>query len=127
MKFIIRKITRKRYLKKEFLSALFSDVITIELGRIQESIPGIIYFEMKYSLIPVKESKALFSLAEVIKINEFDLRIYRNQRNYVLENNEKGLLQEKDDCHYFKTECDLISYEEYKKRLEDFIDFYYEQ
>ena len=95
MKFIIRKITRKRYLKKEFLSALFSDVITIELGRIQESIPGIIYFETKYSLIPVKESKALFSLAEVIKINEFDLRIYRNQRSYVLENNEKGLLQEK--------------------------------
>ena len=39
---------------------------------------------------------------------------------------KKDFYKKKDDCHYFKTECDLISYEEYKKRLEDFIDFYYE-
>lgn len=105
MKFIVKRITRKSEKINKFLKELLNDSYIIELGKIISIAPEITSFMLKYS-ININEIN-LSNLNKLIKNNEFDLRIFRNIINFHYENGEEN--------YYYKTECELIPYEDYSK------------
>lgn len=68
-------------------------------------------FNLKYSL-NTDEIESLRSFNIFIENNKFDLRIFRNIKTFHYEYEEEN--------YYYKTECESISYEDYKARLEYF-------
>ena len=105
MKFIVKRITRKSEKINKFLKELLNDSYIIELGKIISIALEITSFMLKYS-ININEIN-LSNLNKLIKNNEFDLRIFRNIINFHYENGEEN--------YYYKTECELIPYEDYSK------------
>lgn len=110
MKFIVKRITRKSEKINKFLKELLNDSYIIELGKLISIAPEITSFMLKYS-ININENNIneinLSNLNKLIKNNEFDLRIFRNIINFHYENGEEN--------YYYKTECELIPYEDYSK------------
>ena len=111
MKFIVKNNKKKNSKINGFLKELLDNSYIVEIGEIISIAHGMTSFNLKYSL-NTNEIESLISFNRFIKKNKFDLRIFRN----VMESYYK----DGEEHYYYKTECNSISYEDYKARLEYF-------
>lgn len=114
MKFIVKnnkKKNKKKSKMNKFLKELLDNSYIIEIGKIIPIAYGMTSFNLKYSL-NTNEIESLRSFNSFIENNKFDLRIFRNIKTFHYEYGEEN--------YYYKTECESISYEDYKARLEYF-------